>query len=201
MLGDTPDDKPQDSFKIVATRQKCDKEHIVEDHIVWMLALAEKILNDRALAQDAVQESFINAFRSYNTLRDQSSLKPWLKKILVNNSLMQLRKMKRLSEQSLEECLPEFDKNGCRLEDRCAYLVGTEEVVESVLLQSSVKNAFSQLPDDYRIVLFLRDVEGYDTAEVASMLNITVSNVKTRLHRARSALKKLLEPVLRGELS
>ncbi|ASJ73555.1 RNA polymerase sigma factor [Granulosicoccus antarcticus] len=197
MPGDTPDDP----YKIEVATKKCDKEHIVKEHIVWMLALAEKILKDRALAQDAVQESFINAFRCYNTLKDQASLKPWLKKILINNSLMQLRKMKRLSEQSLEECLPEFDKNGCRLEDRCTYLVGTEKVMESVLLQSSVHRAFAQLPDDYRIVLLLRDIEGYDTAEVASLLNITVSNVKTRLHRARSALKKLLDPVLRGEFN
>lgn len=197
MSGDAPDDP----YKIVVATKKCDKELIVKEHIVWMLALAEKILKDRALAQDAVQDSFINAFRCYSTLRDQTSLKPWLKKILINNSLMQLRKMKRLSEQSLEECLPEFDKNGCRLEDRCTYLVGTEEVMESALLQSTVHRAFTQLSDDYRIVLLLRDVEGYDTAEVASLLNITVSNVKTRLHRARSALKKLLDPVLRGELS
>jgi len=128
-------------------------------------------------------------------------LKPWLKRIVVNTSLMQLRKIQRRAEQSLEQCLPEFDKQGCRIENTSAFLIGTEAVLESVLLQSSVHNALTQLPDDYRIVLLLRDIEGYDTGEVADLLEITTSNVKTRLHRARSALKKLLEPVLQGELS
>ncbi len=164
-----------------------------------MLALAEKILNDHCLAQDAVQESFINAFRSYDSLKDQSKLKPWLKRIVVNTSLMQLRQIKRRPEQSIEENLPDFDKNGCRTEDTWTYLIGTEKVLENELLRSSLQDAYARLPDDYRVVLLLRDIEGYDTAEVASLVNISPGNVKTRLHRARSALKKMLEPMLRGD--
>ena len=184
-----------------ATLQASDKLRIVNEHIAWMLTLAEKILNDHALAQDTVQEAFINAFHSYNTLRDQSRLKPWLKRIVVNAALMQLRKIRQRSDQPIDDYLPDFDSNDCRIEGRWSYLVGTEKVVENLLLHESVHSAFLQLPNDYRIVLLLRDIEGYDTGEVASMLGITTSSVKTRLHRARSALKKLLEPILRGDAS
>ena len=181
--------------------QPLDKKLSVNVHIAWMLKLSEKILNDHSLAQDAVQETFIKAFRSYDSLRDKAKIKPWLKRILVNTSLMQLRQIKRRSEQQIDEYLPDFDSHGCRIEGRSNELIGTENVAENEILRSLVHNAFSQLPDDYRIVLLLRDIEGYNTNEVASLLNITTANVKTRLHRARSALKKLVEPILQGELS
>ncbi len=73
--------------------------------------------------------------------------------------------------------------------------------MHSERLQSLVKSGMDALPDAYRTVLQLRDIEEYDTREVAELLGISESNVKVRLHRARSALKKRLEPVLRGEIS
>jgi RNA polymerase sigma-70 factor (ECF subfamily) len=63
-----------------------------------------------------------------------------------------------------------------------------------------VHRNISKLPDLFRIVLLLRDIEGYNTGEVAKLLDISESNVKVRLHRARAALKKLLEPILSGEV-
>lgn len=172
------------------------KKLIVENNIAWMLLLAEQILNDHSLAQDVVQEAFLNAFQGYSALEDQSKLKPWLKRIVVNTAITQLRQLNRRSEQHIDDFLPEFDENGCRIEESSAYLASTEEFVENEMLRASIQSEFSKLPDDYRIVLLLRDIEGYDTGEVAALLSISSSNVKTRLHRARSALKKLLEPIL-----
>ena len=74
-------------------------------------------------------------------------------------------------------------------------------MLENEDLRAQVNEGIDALPDAYRIVLQLRDVEGYDTGEVADLLEISNANVKVRLHRARAALKKLLEPILRGELS
>lgn len=194
-------ENPQSNVLGSTVLQPSDKQRIVNEHIAWMLMLAEKILNDHALAQDAVQEAFISAFHAYDSLRDQSRLKPWLKRIVVNAALMQLRQIKRRIDHPIDDYLPEFDNNDCRIEGQWSYLIGTEKVVESQLLRESVHSAFLQLPDNYRIVFLLRDIEGYDTGEVASMLDITTSSVKTRLHRSRSALKKLLEPILRGDES
>jgi len=72
-------------------------------------------------------------------------------------------------------------------------------VLESEDARARVTESIDVLPDPYRIVLQLRDIEGYDTKEVAALLGIDQNNVKVRLHRARAALKKLLEPILRAE--
>ena len=74
-------------------------------------------------------------------------------------------------------------------------------MIENEDLRSTVNTYINTLPDSYRIVLQLRDIEGYDTSEVAEQLDISEANVKVRLHRARAALKKQLEPILRGEMS
>ncbi len=178
-----------------------DGETLVRDNIGWMLALAERLLRDRGLAEDVVQESFMRAFRGLADFEGRSTLKSWLHRITVNTALSKLRQLRRLAEQSIDEHLPEFDRHDCRVEAPWPQLASVEDVMESEDLKRRVYACIGELPDAYRIVLQLRDIEGYDTAEVAAMVDISVSNVKVRLHRARSALKKLLEPVLRGEVA
>lgn len=173
---------------------------MVRANIGWMLALAERLLRDRGLAEDAVQEAFLAAFRAMDRFEGRSSLKTWLHRITVNASLSALRRIKRLAEQPIDEFLPEFDRYECRIEAPWSYLSSLESVMESEELRARVGEAIDTLPDAYRIVLQLRDIEEYDTREVADFLGIAEGNVKVRLHRARAALKKLLEPILRGEV-
>jgi RNA polymerase sigma-70 factor (ECF subfamily) len=175
-------------------------EQLVRDNIAWMLALAERMLRDRSLAEDAVQEAFISALRGLSRFEGRSSIKTWLHRITVNASLTKLQQLKRLGEQSIDEHLPEFDRQDCRIEAPWPYLATVQEILENAELRARVTAGIDELPDSYRIVLQLRDIEGYTTGEVAALLKISEANVKVRLHRARAALKKLLEPVLRGEL-
>jgi RNA polymerase sigma-70 factor (ECF subfamily) len=175
-------------------------EQLVRDNIAWMLALAERMLRDRGLAEDAVQEAFISALRGLSRFEGRSSIKTWLHRITVNASLTKLRQLKRLGEQSIDEHLPEFDRQDCRIEAPWPYLATVQEILENAELRARVTAGIDELPDSYRIVLQLRDIEGYATGEVAALLEISEANVKVRLHRARAALKKLLEPILRGEL-
>ena len=176
-----------------------DPEQLVRGNIGWMLSLAERILGDRGLAEDTVQEAFMDAFRGLTNFEGRSSLKTWLRRITINAAISKLRQLKRLAEQPIDEYLPEFDRYDCRVEAPWTYLATLEEVLENDDLRDQVIECIDTLPDSYRIVLQLRDIEGYDTNEVAELLAITDSNVKVRLHRARAALKKLLEPILRGE--
>jgi RNA polymerase sigma-70 factor (ECF subfamily) len=164
-----------------------------------MLALAERILRDRGLAEDAVQDAFMAAFRGLESFEGRSSLKTWLHRITANAALAKLRRLKRLAEQPVDELLPEFDHHGCRIEAPWTHTASMEELLESDAVRAHVAKGIEALPESYRIVLQLRDIEGYDTKEVATLLGIEANNVKVRLHRARAALKKLLEPVLRGE--
>lgn len=176
-------------------------EELVRDNISWMLALAERIYGDSAIAEDIVQEAFIAAFRGLPNFENRSSLKTWLHRITVNSALTKLRKHKRLQEQSIDAYLPEFDQGNCRIEPTWPKLVSIESIIENEQLKLIVHDKVMMLPDTFRIVLQLREIEGYSTAEVAELLEISISNTKTRLHRARAALKKLLEPILRGDIS
>ena len=178
-----------------------DSEALVRNNIGWMLALAERLLRDRGLAEDVVQESFLSAFDGLDKFEGRSSIESWLHRITVNAALSKLRKLKRLAEQSIDEFLPEFDRFDCRIELPWSHLATVEEVMESEELRQHVYDKIGELPDTYRVILQLRDIEEYATSEVAELLDITESNVKVRLHRARAALKKLLEPILRSELA
>ena len=191
---------PENSAKSPETSPGLDAEALVRENISWMLLLAERILRDRSLAEDIVQDAFVAAFRSYSSFQGRSSEKTWLHRITVNAALDRLRKTGRLAEHSIDDLLPEFDQFDCRIEAPWARLLTPQQIFESTELQEQVRHSINQLPDGYRIVLQLRDIEELTTNEVAQLLKISESNVKVRLHRARAALKKLLEPLLRGEV-
>ena len=186
----------------VATSEVCQRdtaEQLVRENVGWMLVLAERMLNDAALAEDVVQEALINALKGLQHFEKRSSLQTWLHRITVNAALSKLRKHERLAEQSIEELLPDFDQYDCRIEQPWTHLASVHDMVENEETRAHVAEGIRALPDSYRIVLQLRDIEGYDTGETAELLETSKSNVKVRLHRARAALKKILEPVLRGE--
>ena len=175
-------------------------EAFVRRHSPWMLMVARRMLRDHAAAEDIVQETFAKAFQNLTRFEGRSTLKTWLHRIVVNQALMSLRKSRRQSEESLDDLMPQFDSNACRIEDSWPRLLGADEICEQRQLRDHVRAAIDRLPDSYRTVLLLRDIEGLSTAEVAEALELSETNVKVRLHRARSALKTLLEPVLRGQL-
>ena len=194
-MSDAQPEKPVDDGIAV------DSDELVRSNIGWMLALAERLLRDRALAEDVVQESFVRALDGLAGFEGRSSLESWLHRITVNTALSKLRQLKRLSEQAIDEHLPEFDRHDCRIEMPWSRLASVDEIIASEELRRHVVETIGKLPDAYRVVLQLRDIEEYDTSEVAALLSISQSNVKVRLHRARAALKKLLEPLLRAEES
>lgn len=163
----------------------------------WMLAVANRILRNRAAAEDAVQAAFVNIFDKLAGFRGEASLVAWMRRIVINQALMGLRAEHRRRETGLDGLLPSFDDNGCRIEDRFVDIQTPETLLQRAQTRAAVLRAIDRLPDAHRTVLLLRDVEEFDTAEVAAMLSISTGAVKTRLHRARAALKKLLEPMFR----
>ncbi len=175
-------------------------EVLVRRHAGWMLVLAERYLNDRALAEDCVQEAFSNAFGRLGSFEHKSSLKTWLHRIVVNQSLMKLRGRRARNEIGIDSLQPEFDANDCRIEEPWKRILTPEQILAKDRLRSVVLKKIDELPESYRNVLYLRDIEEMTTSEVAEALDLSEANVKVRLHRARAALKRLLEPLLRGEL-
>ncbi len=162
-----------------------------------VLATAKRYLRSDAEAADCFQDTFLAVFQGINKFEQRSSLRIWVRGITINQCLMRIRKQGRRQEESIEHLLPIFDENGARIET--AGMIESAAISESIdttRLKSIVREKINELPDDYRLVLLLRDIDGYTTKETAAILRIKINAVKTRLHRARSALKSILKPVL-----
>jgi RNA polymerase sigma-70 factor (ECF subfamily) len=171
-------------------------EELIRRYGGRLLAVARRFLRSEDDARDAVQEAFLSAFRSIDRFEGNARLSTWLHRIVVNAALMKLRTRRRKPEQSIEELLPDFLENG-HLERpaspwRPTELDGVERQQLRVLLEENI----GRLPEGYRNVLMLRDIEGLDTRETAQAMGLSEGAVKTRLHRARLALRELLAPHL-----
>ena len=175
-------------------------ETLVRRHASWMLSVARRISGDPALAEDCVQEAFFKAFQKIGAFEARSSLKTWLHRIVVNQALMKLRTRRRRNEAPIDDLLPAFDENACRIEGPWQYLATPDEIFEREDRRALIRAKIGELPESYRVVLQLRDLEELSTREVAEGLGLSEANVKVRLHRARTALKTLLHPVLKGDL-
>lgn len=173
-------------------------EALVRDNLTWILRLANGILNDAARAEDAAQLAFMKIHQGLGQFEGRSALKTWMHRIVLNEALMLLRKDKRGVEISIDALLPYFDENGCRIAEGTMTRETGESILSMKQTNHEVRRLIAELPDQYRIVLQLRDIEQMTTGQVASILGISDGNVKVRLHRARAALKKGLEPLFSG---
>ena len=156
-----------------------------------MLAVARRILRDENDARDALQDGYLSAIRGIDRFRGDGSLRGWLHRIVANAALMKLRKRRRHPEESIDELLPSFSPDGHRIDPGPPWR--PDEELEGEELRRSVRDCMKRLPAGYREVLVLRDVEEFDTAETAALLEVTHAAVKVRLHRARQALRTLLD--------
>ena len=173
-------------------------ERLVREHGAWMLALAQRYVRDRALAEDCVQEAFLQVFRSIRAFEGRSTLKSWLFRIVVNTALMKLRSRRASLEQLFDDVPSQAewcDRSGPQ--PAWTEVTTPEEHLTRKEVCELVAAKLMELPDSYRIVLLLRDIEGLSTEETARLLATTPGAVKVRLHRARAALKVLVQPVLR----
>lgn len=170
-------------------------EELIRLYGARLLLKAEQMLGCPDEAKDCVQECYIKVHRNIGTFRQEADIFSWMYRILVNTCLKKMRKRSAAPLESLDELQPTFDQNGCRIEPLWQTLPSTEEILEKKGARQQVLSAIQSLPHTYRDVLYLRDIEGHNTAEVAEMLSLSTSATKVRLHRARAALKKILEPV------
>lgn len=156
-----------------------------------MLATARRLLRNDEDARDAVQEAMLSAFRAAGRFDGDAQIGTWLHRIVVNAALMRLRTRRRKPEASIEELLPTFHADGHRV------LSGPQEpypdqALEQSQLLAMLRECVHELPEAYRQVYLLRDVEDMDTDDVALAMGLTPNAVKIRLHRARQALMTLV---------
>ena len=157
-----------------------------------MLAVARRLVGNDEEARDVVQDALLSAFRAISRFEGQSRVSTWLHRITVNTALMKLRTRRRKPEESIEPLLPSFQDDGHHAV-RFSDWEGADQLLERAEVREVVRKAIDELPEAYRTVLMLRDIEELSTEETAEALEITPNTVKTRLHRARQALRTVLD--------
>lgn len=170
-------------------------EELVRSYGGRLLAVARRFLPVEEDARDAVQDAFLSAFRSIHRFEGNAQLSTWLHRIVVNAALMKLRSKKARPEESIDDLLPGYEADG-HMSAPASEWEPADTLVLRDEVQRAVRAAIDRLPEFYRTVLLLRDIEELSTEETALALEITPMAVKTRLHRARQALRTLLQPTL-----
>lgn len=144
-------------------------------------------------AEDLVQETFLNVFKYLKSFRYETKFKNWLYRIASSVCIKKRRKSKFAPDRelSLEEFLPSDEAHAAaELPD---WAIAPLEKVLNDELSETLKSAIRSLPEKYRVVILLRDMEGFSTEETAQIMNLSPANVKVRLHRARLFLREKLK--------
>lgn len=171
-------------------------ETLMERHSSRVYRVAFGITRSHPEAEEVVQDVFLTLFRKIDTFEGRAALGTWLYRVAANAALIKRRGKRVEVEVSLEDCLPTFRDDGHREGDRAMLVADWSSTPESELLSGEAREildqALERLPEHYRALLVLRDVEELSNEEVAEILGESVSSVKSRLHRARMALREIL---------
>lgn len=174
-------------------------EPLMERFAGRVYRVASGICGSAADAEEVVQDVFLMAYRKAGTFEGRAALGTWLYRIAVNTALNKRRGKRAEVEEPLEDHLPTFKEDGHRHGDRSFLLADWSQTPDQTLLSKEgreiVRAAVDRLPDHYRAVLLLRDVEELSSESVAEILGESVASVKSRLHRARMALREMLTHV------
>lgn len=180
--------KAASDAELIARAQRGDEEAfaaLFEVHKRRVYSLCLRMTGDTAEAEDLAQEAFLQLFRKIATFRGESAFSTWLHRLVVNVVLMHLRK-KGLQQVSLDEPDASQDEPVKR-----EYGDDDKRLLHSID-RITLSRAIDGLPPGYRAVLVLHDVEGYEHNEIAQILNCSVGNSKSQLHKARLKLRELL---------
>jgi RNA polymerase sigma-70 factor (ECF subfamily) len=152
-----------------------------------------RMCRDAADAEDAVQETFLNVFKYLKDFRYETKFKNWLYRVAASTCIKRRRKSKFAPERelSLDEFYHQEDSESPNQVPNWA-LMPLDKLLSNELLDQINQAVFS-LPEKYRLVIVLRDIEGFSTAETSQILNVSPANVKVRLHRARLFLRDKLK--------
>jgi RNA polymerase sigma-70 factor (ECF subfamily) len=194
-----PDGEPTDR-ELVERSQQGDGSAfatLVERHQRQLFRLALRMTGSEADANEVLQEAFLNAWQKLPNFRGEAQFSSWLYRIAANSALMRLRRKRRapdaLPEQPLELQGPKFSAEGyLDPPPHSDWSQRADEKMMSGQLGAAIDKAVHELPEDYRTVFLLKDVDGLSNEDIATALELTVPAVKSRLHRARLALREKL---------
>ena len=155
-------------------------------------AIGLSMLREDAAARDIAQETFLSAWRKLHTFREHASFRAWLCRIATNACLMRMRYHRRRPEVPLALPAPGFSEIGEHERQVVDWSPLADKLMEDEELGQRIRAAIEDLPDKYRIVITLADYHQLSMKEIAESLDLSVSNVKTRLHRSRLAVREAM---------
>jgi RNA polymerase sigma-70 factor (ECF subfamily) len=156
---------------------------------------AYSILRNPSDAEEVAQEALLKAFSHLDQLRSTNKFKAWLLLIAVNEAKMRRRKQHQHLYESLEEQTMETEESEFMPRQFADWREIPSEILERREIRTAVQNALSSLPEKYRDVFILRDMQHLSVTETAQVLRLTIPAVKTQLHRARLQMREQLAPV------
>ena len=164
-------------------------EELIQRYSAKAYSLASRLTRNPLDAEEVLQDVFVTVYRKLHAFEGKSSFSSWLYRVTVNAAFMKLRKRKQDQSISLEDVLPQVI-NGTIA--RAAVELEGDRLTARHEVTQILEDAINRLPDDYRPVFILRDVDGLTSREVSKILNLTIPAVKSRLHRSRIMLRKRL---------
>ncbi len=168
-------------------------EQLVERHQQRVFAMTARMLRSDDDAAEVVQEAFLAAYRHLPDFRGESAFGSWVYRIASNYALMRLRHRKVTNIVEEPEGAPNFNERGSLIDDVADWSRDAEEQTLDAELRKAIDDASSRLPEEYRQVFLLRDVEGLSYEEIAATTGDSVPAIKSRLHRARLSLRAAID--------
>jgi RNA polymerase sigma-70 factor (ECF subfamily) len=186
-------DRDYELIRAINSGQAGKFRELVERYAHKLYNFNLRMCRDPADAEDLVQETFLAVFRYIKDFRHETKFKNWLYRVAASACIKKLRKSRFAPEREIS--LEEFDPSA-EAETIARVPEWAQQPLEQMLneeLLGTLNEAILSLPEKYRIVVVLRDIEGFSTEEAAQILNLSVTNVKVRLHRARLFLREKLK--------
>lgn len=173
------------------SKDECAFDELVNRYIDRIYALCFRITKNKEITEDVVQEIFVTLSQKLHTFRAESSFSTWLYRISTNAALMKIRKEKRhINEEISEDII--FDNGNTK---KFVYVAKDsskrpDDYILKKEAEQTFNNALNKLPETYRLVIHLKDIDGFSYSQIANILNISTQAVKSRIHRARLVLRE-----------
>ncbi len=167
-------------------------ERLIAEHGAMLYRVALRLMGQREEAEDILQEALLKVHQNIHAFDGRAALTTWLYRIVVNTALMRLRVQTRVPEELLDTAGPLFTDEGDHAQDVAEWALPPEQLLLRQEALGMLQQGIERLPDLYRAVYVLAEIESLPYREIAAILDLSVGTVKTRLHRARLFLRAIL---------